>query len=119
LIRAECSARLENPTGAMKDLNTLMEKRWNNKVSYPVITAANAEDALRKVLVERQKELFLRGQRWNDLRRLNKDDRFKVTLTRTIGGVTYTLEPNSYKYTLPIPDDVIQLSGMEQNPGWK
>lgn len=118
LIRAECYARKGNMNSAMTDLNNLRKKRWNNSVAYPVLTAINSDDALVKILNERKKELVLRNLRWSDLRRLNKDDRFKITLTRTIGGNTYTVEPNSYKYTFPIPVDVIQLSGMPQTPGW-
>ncbi len=101
----------------MNDLNTLLQNRWRTGTFVP-FTASNADDALMQILTERRKELVLRGIRWQDLRRLNKEDRFKITITRTIAGNTYSIEPNSYKYTFPIPDDVIQLSGMKQNPGW-
>jgi len=119
LIRAECFARVGNPSAAMNDLNNLLKTRWSNQVVYPIRTATNTEDALRQVLLERKKELLFRNIRWSDLRRLNFDSRFKVTLTRTIGGKTYTLEPGSYRYTLPIPQDVINLAPqMKQTPGW-
>ncbi len=117
LIRAECFARKGNAIAAMNDLNTLLQNRWRTGTFVP-FTASNADDALMQILTERRKELVLRGIRWQDLRRLNKEDRFKITITRTIAGNTYSIEPNSYKYTFPIPDDVIQLSGMKQNPGW-
>lgn len=116
LMRAECSARKGDTAAALKDLNDLMRNRWNKAVPYPRITATSADDALVKILQERRKELCFRGIRWTDLRRLNKDPRFAVTLTRTLGSNTYTLPPNSIRYVFPIPDAEIRLSGIEQNP---
>lgn len=115
LIRAECYARAGNSTAAMADLNTLMQKRWDNAVPYPAITAISAEDALTKVLTERRKELAFRGLRWSDLRRLNKDNRFQKTLTRTVLGNTYTLSPNDLRYVLLINQDVVKRAGFQQN----
>lgn len=114
LIRAECYARKGNPISSMADLNTLLNSRWKSGtfISY---TATDSNDALAKVLSERKKELIFRGTRWTDLRRLNKDSRFAISLQRTIGGQTYILAPNDTKYVLPIPPNVIQLSGIEQN----
>ncbi len=39
-----------------------------------------------------------------------------ITLHRIIDGVTYTLAPNSGYYALPLPDDIIRITGMKQNP---
>jgi hypothetical protein len=117
LIRAECTARLGNKDSAIADLNRLLFTRWKSN-SFVNYTAASADEALIKILTERRKELIGRGLRWSDLRRLNRDSRFAVTITRVIGGNTYTLLPNSYKYTFPIPDDIIQITGIPQNPGW-
>lgn len=121
LIRAECYARKGNTTAAMKDLNDLLKTRWkkqNGISTYVDQTAINADDALIKILDERKKELLLRGLRWSDLRRLNMEDRFKVTLSRTIGGKTYILEPNSYKYTFPIPLNILEKAHVPQTTGW-
>jgi tetratricopeptide (TPR) repeat protein len=117
LIRAEGFAREGNKDAALADVNTLLRSRWKTNLFVP-ITANTADEALNIILEERQKELILRGQRWIDLRRLNKENRFKTTIIHKANGQTWTLEPNSYKYTFPIPDDIIQYSGMKQNPGW-
>lgn len=75
----------------------------------------DATEVLRLVLNERRKELAFRGIRWSDLRRLNKDERFAVTLSRTLNGQTYQLSPNDKRYVIPIDEQEIRLSGIEQN----
>ncbi|HEY8894561.1 MAG TPA: RagB/SusD family nutrient uptake outer membrane protein [Niastella sp.] len=113
LTRAECYARAGNITDAMKDLNALMIKRFKTGTFVP-FTANNTTEALNLILTERRKETIFRGLRWSDLRRLNSDGA-NITLTRKIDNQTYTLEPNSPRYALPLPPDVIQITGMEQN----
>ncbi len=114
LIRAECYARAGNTQAAINDLNTLLITRWKTGTFIPY-TASSSDDALIQVLQERRKELVFRGLRWTDLRRLNKEDRFKTTLTRIINSHSYTLPPNDKKYVLPIPDDEIRLNEIPQN----
>lgn len=91
-----------------------MAKRWKTG-SFVPLTAATAEGALRLVLAERRKEMVGRGMRWLDLRRLNGDSRFAVTLKRDIAGTVYTLPPNSPRYTFYLPDIVVKTSGLTQN----
>lgn len=114
LTRAECNARNGNLTDALMDINTLLTTRWQTGLFVP-LTAINATDALSQILAERRKELCFRGTRWTDLRRLNKDPVQAVVLTREVLGQTYSLPPNDPRYVLPIPIDVIKLSGMQQN----
>ena len=71
---------------------------------------ASPEEALVKVLEERRRELFYHGTRWYDLKRLNRDDRFKKTLTRDQNGRVETLEPNSPRYLMQIAPKVIDLN---------
>lgn len=122
LIRAECYARADNASAAMADINSLLRSRWekdtNGNTLYIDQSANSADDALNMVLTERRKELLLRGIRWSDLRRLNKEQRFKTDIFRRTPQGVITLEANSYKYTFPIPDDIIAMTGMQQNPGW-
>ncbi|CAM4423124.1 SusD family protein [Pedobacter westerhofensis] len=113
LIRAESYARNGNISSAMADLNILLRTRWASG-KYIDMTATSAEDALTKILVERRKELLMRGLRWTDLRRLNKDPRFATTLRRTLAGSIFTLPPNDSRYVLLIPNTVIQF-GTVQN----
>jgi tetratricopeptide (TPR) repeat protein len=114
LIRAECYSRIGEIGKALQDLNTLRKNRYA-KANYTDVTAIDAGTALKLILAERRKELLFRGTRWEDLRRLNKEPEFAVTLTRTINGVTNTLPPNDSRYTWPIPDKEITLNNLIQN----
>jgi tetratricopeptide (TPR) repeat protein len=114
LIRAECLARSGDVAGALADLNTLLVTRWRTGTFVP-LTAANADEALVLALRERRKELAFRGLRWGDLKRLNNDPRFAVTLSRKFNGTTYTLLPGDKRYVLPIPVQEIQAGGIAQN----
>lgn len=114
LIKAECLARLGRIDEAMGALNMLLEKRWRIGSFIP-FSANTGEEALQLILDERRKELVMRGLRWLDLKRLNKEDA-NITLTRTVNGETHQLLPNDLRYALAIPEDVIALSGMPQNP---
>jgi starch-binding outer membrane protein, SusD/RagB family len=115
LISAECNARLGNITTAMDRLNFLLRTRWRAG-TFVDLTASTADEALRLILQERRKELIFRGLRWTDLRRLNKDPRFAITLIRNLDGTIYTLPPGDDRYVWPIPEKEIQLSGIAQNP---
>lgn len=112
LIRAEGAARAGDAASAMQDINTLLRNRWKTD-SFPGYVVSSAQEALDTVLLERRKELAFRGLRWTDLRRLNLEG-YNITLTRPQNKDT--LYPNSNLYALPIPPDVIALSGMAQNP---
>lgn len=114
LARAETHARAGRITEAMNDLNTLMIKRWKNSVPFPAFTANTKEEALALILTERRKELCMRSLRWMDIKRLNKENA-AIVLTRKIAGQTYTLQPNANYYALPLPTDIIQLTGLQQN----
>ena len=114
LTRAECFARAGNVTLAMTDLNTLLIKRFRTGTFVP-LTANDQADALAKVLTERRKELVMRFVRFMDLKRLNKEGA-SISITRVINGEVYTLQPNDLRYALPLPEDVLALSGMPQNP---
>lgn len=116
LIRAECYARNGNTSGAMADLNTLLRKRWITGTFVPY-TATSGSDALRQILIERRKELpFTEIVRWEDLRRLNLDPQYAVTVTHVYNGTTYTLPPNDERYVYPIPVQEIQIDNLPQNP---
>lgn len=113
LIRSECYARKGSVELALNDLNELLVHRWKAGTFIP-FTAGSATEALQLILTERRKELPFRGVRWSDLRRLNKEGA-NITLKRKFNDSEYILLPGDKKYVLPIPEDVINQSGMPQN----
>lgn len=114
LTRAECFARNNNVSAAMSDLNAVLIKRWKTGTFTP-LTASTPADALDKIITERRKELLMRDLRWMDIKRYNRDGA-GISLKRTINGITYTLPANDLRFALPIPEDIIALTGMPQNP---
>lgn len=114
LIKAECLARKGQINESMVVLNGLLLKRWDKTRVYVPYTAGSSAQALDIVLKERRKELMMRGLRWMDIKRLNKEGA-NIILSRTLNNKVYELLPNDLRYALPIPEDIISLSGIEQN----
>jgi starch-binding outer membrane protein, SusD/RagB family len=114
LILAESHARLYQTDTALKYLNKLLMNRWR-KGQFTPLTATNPTNALALILVERQKEMVFRGQRWTDIKRLNMEDS-QITLKRIYNGQSYNLSPNDLRYALPIPQTIIRKNGIEPNP---
>lgn len=114
LTVAESYAQTNNPAEGMQILNQLLVKRWKTGTYIPYV-AATKEEALQKIRIERKKELVFRGLRWADIKRYNRDGA-NITLTRTVNGVTYTLPRNDLRYAIAIPEDIIKMTSMPQNP---
>ncbi|MNL06172.1 SusD family protein [compost metagenome] len=122
LTKAEAQARSNDPSGAMTTLNVLRAKRMKPGV-WVNLSAASQDDAIKKVLEERRREMpFV--QRWFDIRRYNNNDdpNDDVVLTRTFYPYTgtnvlfnepvktYTLPKDSRKFASPIPKTEILSS---------
>ncbi|NCU05751.1 MAG: RagB/SusD family nutrient uptake outer membrane protein [Chitinophagaceae bacterium] len=114
LMRAECAARKGLLTEALSDLNTVLAKRWKTGHFSP-FTTTDLQEALQKILAERRKELAFRDLRWMDIKRLNKEGA-GIVLKRIISNQDYILSPNDLRYAMAIPEDIISMTGMQQNP---
>ncbi|HMR82714.1 MAG TPA: RagB/SusD family nutrient uptake outer membrane protein, partial [Niabella sp.] len=115
LIRAECSARKggEGIDQAISDMNKLLSHRYTISGFVP-LNYTNPALLLDRILEERRKELFFRGIRWSDIKRLNKEGR-NIILRRKVGNDIYELKPNANYYALPLPADIIEQAGIKQN----
>lgn len=109
LINAECLARIGRWKDAGDVLNKLCTRRYKD---YAAPTNETSEELLQRILEERNKELLFTGScRWEDLRRLNKDTKFAITLVRKLAGKEYMLPPNDARYSFPvIPQEIITLT---------
>lgn len=114
LIKAETLVRSGEIAKAVFTLNSLLEKRWKTGTYTPFVSF-DQDIILGKILQERQKQLYRRGLRWMDVKRLNKEGR-QISFERLIDGKEYQLLPNDLRFALPIPEDVISMTGMAQNP---
>lgn len=111
---AEAQAYLDDKTSAMHTLNDLLRTRWKSG-TFIELSASNAAQALQIIRAERRKELLFRGLRWADLKRYNREGA-NISLSKTISGQLFTLPPNDLRYAIAIPEDIIKMTGMPQNP---
>ena len=132
LTKAECEARLGKVSEAMNTVNRLRAARIDNTAPASVVnlTATSQEEAVKKILEERRRELpFVR--RFQDIRRLNTNNEsyddpgtltkqfYAFTLTNIDKSTkkTYTLEKNSDRYACPLPETEFAVSdyAIDQN----
>ena len=114
LTLAECQVRNGKIDIGIQTLNKFLVARFKTGKFVP-LAASDKATALNMVLTERRKELVMRGMRWMDIKRLNAETEH-IVISRTINAVTYSLQPNDKRFALPIPEDIIALTGMPQNP---
>lgn len=132
LIYAEAEYELGNESEARKYVNKI-----RNRVQLPDVTSSG-EALFKDIQHERRIELCFEGQRFFDVRRWmiadstgNEPDRGIILEKKDASGnldpkgsLTYhyqILQKRSFPdkfYYLPVPEDEIQRSGIEQNPGY-
>lgn len=128
LILAESLYHQGNTEDALSALNELRRNRIAGAADYTAETLpeVNGNDIIRQdacgkpltpliyaILCERRKELFMEGDRWYELKRNGRPERWT-----TRSGLKYTTF--SYMYTFPLPiDDVELVEGLVQNPGYE
>ncbi|SNR72576.1 SusD family protein [Lutibacter agarilyticus] len=116
LIEAECEAELGNYSEAQNALYEI-QRRSNPGVSK---STATDQALIDEVLLERRKELFGEGFRWQDIKRR------QLPFIRTGDHwVTYSFtaqDPDYFRLTFPIPQSEIDanpaLSNSDQNIGY-
>lgn len=113
LTRAECLARGNQSQKALNDLNLLLTNRYDK--SFIPIQNITQEALIQRILLERRKELLFRGIRWMDVKRQNTAGG-NIVMKRRINGQEALLPPNDPRYALAIPENVIELGEIQDNP---
>lgn len=110
LIKAECLARSGDITGAMQVLNTIRKTRILPEI-YTDLVAKDKAEAMGHIIQTKRNELILTLIPFCDLRRLNKEGTYTTTLSKVVGGKTFSLSPTSYMWTMPFPQGAIDNPG--------
>ena len=110
LIKAECLARSNDLDEAMDVLNTVRKTRILQE-SYSDLTAANTAEAMAKIIQTKRNELILTLIPFCDIRRLNHEGSYTITLSKVVDGNTLTLAPGSHMWTMPFPQGAIDNPG--------
>ena len=104
LFCAECELRAGNIDAAMDYLDQLRKGRMSEETYQPlkgtVNNRADAIDWMKRVSFE---ENVWSGWNFVQRKRWNLESEWETTLSRTIGGTTYTLSPNSNLWVFPFP----------------
>lgn len=108
LNRAEALAMKGDRSGALADLNALRAARFS-KGSAALPAPSSDDEMIRMVRDERRRELCFEMQRWFDLRRWGKPELTHEYITDGDADTReiFTLPAGSPKYTLPIPQAVL------------
>ncbi|WP_103865045.1 RagB/SusD family nutrient uptake outer membrane protein [Aquimarina sp. I32.4] len=119
-IQAEAKARSGNLSEAVNIINNFLRTRIDTSGFTPFVSTTQ-EEVIDWITIERRKELYFRGLRWFDMRKLSKENKMP-TVSRTFenfetGAISpFTLEGNSKKYTLLIPSQILGFNpDMSQN----
>ncbi|MFD2871893.1 RagB/SusD family nutrient uptake outer membrane protein [Mucilaginibacter ximonensis] len=117
LIIAEAAARANNLPLALDQLDIVRKKRFL-PANYVKYQSTNQDDVLKRVLAERTFEFPYNGLRWFDMKRLAAENRMpEVDRYDASGQKIASLPPNSTKYTLQIPAQVMYFNAnWQQNP---
>ncbi|MHC1780485.1 MAG: RagB/SusD family nutrient uptake outer membrane protein [Bacteroidales bacterium] len=111
LIVAEAEIRKNNFPAAMEALDAIRINRIDPSIYTPLKGVVNnkTEAILRLKQTSHGENLyschnFINKKRWNQL------DDYKQTLTKTIGGKTYELKPESKLWIFPIPANAVNTN---------
>ena len=112
---AEGAALSDDPETARNAINTLREKRFTPE-TYSPMPELTGDELVEFIRQERRLELCFEGFRWFDLRRYGMPSFSREWRLEGELVAIYTLAEDDPSYTLPIPEDVLEMnSNLVQN----
>jgi starch-binding outer membrane protein, SusD/RagB family len=124
-IKAECRVMASDLAGAANLVRLVRQAR--NYIATGVVPTpvyANATAAFADILLERRKELCFEGHRYIDLKRMGalagvtQTDRSSTDAENASAIDPSNIQVNDYRFTLPIPQNEINVNPMPQNPNY-
>ncbi|MBT2560199.1 RagB/SusD family nutrient uptake outer membrane protein [Pedobacter sp. ISL-68] len=102
LMRAECLIRTGRIAQGMEVVNYIRQRRIHPN-NYTALVATDEATAMRYFKRLSRLEFLYTWKNFADLKRWNTESAYKETITRTVNGVTYKLEPGSPLWIFPFP----------------
>jgi|688.fasta_scaffold59752_2 hypothetical protein len=124
-IIAECRVRANDLPGAAAAIQLVRQARnYIATATVPTPNYTSNTNAFADILLERRKELAFEGHRYIDLKRLGTDagvtitDRYSQDAVNASALSPANINVTDYRFTLPIPQNELNVNPMLQNPGY-
>jgi hypothetical protein len=124
-IKAECRVEAgDRPAAAGLIQQVRQNRNYIAGATVPTPSYGTSQDAYADILLERRKELCFEGHRYIDLKRIGTKagvtttDRFLTDSQNSSSINPLNISVNDFRFTLPVPQNEINVNPMAQNPGY-
>lgn len=107
LMKAECLIRTGKISEGMDEVNKIRIRRM---APYTALTASSEAAAMGYLQKTSRIEFLFTWRNFINMKRWNREGKYPVVITRTLNGVTYTLQPNSPLWVFPFPQSATQFN---------
>lgn len=109
LMKAECLIRTNKINEGMDEVNKIRIRRID-PANYVALSATSEEQAMGYLQKTSRIEFIFTIRNFINIKRWNREGKYKQTITRTVSGKTYTLMPDSKLYIFPFPQSATQFN---------
>lgn len=112
-IKAECLARKGGEANIQEAMNLVNKVRKTRILPefYQDWTASTTQEAVEKIIKDKESEYIQTQVIFCDYRRLNKDPEYARSFPRVIEGTEYVLSPDSHLWIMPFPTEAMSNPG--------